>query len=87
MIVDKPVETHVIHLAAGATTSNKTKLLTIEIKPVNGDFLQWRRFWEQFEITIHDDPDLSKHKQVGIFTVTIRRKSNTSDRRTSSYKG
>ena len=59
MIVDNPVETHVIHPATGATTLNKTKLPTIEIKTFNGDFLQWRRFWEQFEITTHNDPDLS----------------------------
>ena len=38
VIVDKPVETHVIHPATGATTSNKTKLSTIEIKPFHGDF-------------------------------------------------
>ena len=59
VIIDNPVEMHVIHPATGATTLNKTKLPTIEIKMFNGDFLQWRRFWEQFEITIHNDPDLS----------------------------
>ena len=38
---------------------NKIKLAEIQIKPFSGDILQWRSFWEQFEVAVHKVISLS----------------------------
>ena len=44
--------------------SNNVKLPKLEIPSFNGDLLNWRSFWEQFSISVHEKTNLSNTEKL-----------------------
>ena len=46
--------------ANSATSENRVRLPKISIQPFDGNELNWRPFWDQFNSTIHNNPTLNE---------------------------
>ena len=51
------------HAAASSETS-VTKLPKLEVPTFHGDILQWKTYWEQFCVSIHDRSNLTKAEKL-----------------------
>lgn len=59
--------------AASETTS--TKLPKLELPNFHGDILQWKNFWEQFCVSVHDRASLSKEEKLMYLQNAIKDKT------------
>jgi hypothetical protein len=49
---------------SGISSGEGVKLPRLEIPTFDGDILQWRSFWEQFDISVHSRSNLSKAEKL-----------------------
>ena len=59
------IKRRLFSLSADAPTAKKNvKLPRIEVPTFNGDILNWKAFWEQFCIAVHDRKDLPDSEKL-----------------------
>ena len=46
------------------STQSGVKIPKIEVPTFNGDIMQWRQFWEQFRISVHDRSNLTDAERM-----------------------
>lgn len=51
-------------LLSSESHSNGVKLPKLEVPVFDGDILQWKTFWEQFSVSVHDRPNLSNSEKL-----------------------
>ena len=51
-------------LSSSATESKGIKLPKLEVPTFDGDILNWRAFWEQFRVSVHDRSTLSDSEKL-----------------------
>ena len=49
---------------AGTSGSSTTKLPKLELPSFHGDILQWKNFWEQFCVSVHDRASISQEEKL-----------------------
>lgn len=57
------------------TEATSTKLPKLELPTFNGDILQWKNFWEQFCVSIHDWTTIPKEEKLMYLQNAIRDKT------------
>ena len=69
------------HLRALTTTPTKaseataTKLPKLELPTFHGDILQWKNFWEQFCVSVHDRATIPKEEKLMYLQNAIKDKT------------
>ena len=62
------IKKHLRTIASSATTASGatpvTKLPKLELPTFHGDILQWKKFWEQFCVSVHDRTSIPKEEKL-----------------------
>jgi len=61
-----------------ASESTATKLPKLELPTFHGDILRWKNFWEQFCISVHDQPSIPKEEKLMYLQNAIKDKTANS---------
>ena len=58
-----------------ATEASTTKLPKLELPMFHGDILQWKNFWEQFCVAVHDRTNIPKEEKLMYLQNAIKDKT------------
>ena len=53
-------------------TTHGVKLPKLDVPTFNGDILKWITFWEQFTVSVHDRPHLSKAEKLAYLRHSLK---------------
>lgn len=54
------------------STTHGVKLPKLDVPTFNGDILKWITFWEQFTVSVHDRPHLSKAEKLAYLRHSLK---------------
>ena len=58
--------------ADSASTSHRVRLPKLDVPTFDGDILKWVTFWEQFTVSVHDRPHLSKAEKLAYLRHSLK---------------
>ena len=75
LAIKKRLRSSVVGRPAASSETSATKLPKLEVPVFHGDILQWKSYWEQFSVSVHDRLNLTKAENLVYLQNSIKDKT------------